>query len=82
MCQLSCRQVVMSSCWHLQLYKLFDSALLYLRPDGDVVDEVVVVPVPGGHSLHVLPGLLVDHSHWNIVCCICIRKDAICQSGE
>ena len=62
----------------MRLYKLSVTTLLYLRPDGDVVDEVVVVPVPGGHSLHVLPGLLVDHSHWNIVCCICIRKDSIC----
>ena len=66
----------------MRLYKLSVTTLLYLRPDGDVVDEVVVVPVPGGHSLHVLSGLLVDHSHWNIVCCICIRKDPICQSGE
>ena len=65
MCQLSCRQVVMSSCWHLRLYKLFDTALLYLRPDGDVVDEVVVLHVPRIDRHHPLPRLPAEDSHYD-----------------
>ena len=42
---------------------LKDIRTTYIRPELDVVDEVMVSEEPGGEGLDMFSGLLTHHSH-------------------